>query len=319
MWPFTRKKDSSLRIKDGRILSDADPPEAKPVDVQAAAETCELGRTMMEEPTEAAPDPEDTAPAPAPPPEPIRYPLAEPIYQPSPSPSFLIDDPDGGDLDLYQDYLHLHAKKRRTKEQYVINLRLWKRELAGAWPTAELVQRIIGRYKPHRAHQMLTALRAYAKYRNLHGDSRLAVMFAIAVDLKSPQLPAAKKREILTQEQVGMYRSSARDLAGDGNRAGIWIGLSLLGVRADEVRHVQLNGGKHILIQGEVEDETKSIPAPDWLIQAMRNIPRWRLVGNTIRKEMRKYGCTPHLLLLSARHNSKPASGSGGGRAAHPG
>ena len=79
---------------------------------------------------------------------PVFYPPAEPQYHPS----FLIDEADGGDTGLFLDYLESLGRKERTRQEYLIDLRAWKRELAGAWPDSELVQRVTSRLKPHRAH-----------------------------------------------------------------------------------------------------------------------------------------------------------------------
>ncbi len=327
LWPFKKREEllGRIQIRDGKIISEdglnpCNPVICKGSDLPTVSEPEESPDLSTFSNPEAEPDstsePEpcraenlrlDTLPEPSPASaeSPVFYPPAEPQYHPS----FLIDEADGGDTGLFLDYLESLGRKERTRQEYLIDLRAWKRELAGAWPDSGLVQQITSGLKPHRAHRLITALKSYSRYRNLHGDPRLSVMFATAINLKPVKIPPPKKPEVLTRQQIRMYRTTARELCGDGNRVGIWIGLTLLCVKSAEMKSAWPDGDRSILIG---TDPPRTIEAPDWLVRAMTEIDRaeWERTNNAIRKGLERYGTSPRILYMSAVAYH---SGNGGG------
>ncbi|HSM46525.1 MAG TPA: hypothetical protein VK872_01810, partial [Draconibacterium sp.] len=138
-------------------------------------------------------------------------------------PSYLSDVNDSGDLGLFLDYLAHLGRSEHTRREYFIDLRIWKRELAGDIGLGK-IQSVLSNQPAHRARRMLFCLKAYGRYRNFHGDPRIVILLATS-EFKMPALPNPR-RERLTHEAVNIYRKSARDMTRTGNRIGIWIGLS---------------------------------------------------------------------------------------------
>ena len=90
----------------------------------------------------------------------------------------------------------------------------------------------------------------------------------------------------------------------EGNRIGIWIGLSLLGVKASEIATVTFNGnGKVGYVRNGKVFEKK---CPHWLYDALHEIERseWALGKRSIWKGLKSYGVTPYTLYHS-RHRDR--------------
>jgi len=276
LWPFRKKnKDNDILIKDGQIV-DADKSFIEPEQSLEQEPLQETGKFYKEEYQ--------------------FYPPLNPIF----NPSFLCDDQAVSDLGLYLSFLESEGKKERTRSEYMIDLRVWKKEINGHFPNAVLVQQVLDRFKPHRAHRLLTVLKSYGKYRNYHGDPRIVVLLSTSLNIKKPEIPESKP-EILSKEQFHLYNLSARELCKENNHTGIWIGLSLLGIRSDTIKYVDTDDQQHLVIKN---GEEKKINAPAWLVNAIETIPKskWERSRNTIRKGLQNYGITPNVLCLSAAH-----------------
>jgi len=216
-------------------------------------------------------------------------------------PSYLADVNDGGDLGLFFDYLNHLGRSEHTRREYFVDLRIWRRELAGEI-NLDKIQSVLSNQPAHRARQMLFCLKAYGRYRNFHGDPRIVILLATS-ELKMPALPKPR-RERLTHEAVNIYRKSARDMTRTGNRIGIWIGLSLLGVKASEIATVTFNGnGKVSYVRNGKIFEKK---CPQWLYDALHQIERskWALGKCSVWKGLKSYGVTPYTLYHS-RHRDR--------------
>ncbi len=212
--------------------------------------------------------------------------------------SYLTDVNDSGDLGLFLDYLAHLGRSEHTQREYFVDLRIWKRELDGEINLGK-VQSVLSNQTPHRARRMLFSLKAYGRYRNFHGDPRIVIFLATS-ELKMPALPKSR-REKLTPETVKIYRKSARDMTQKGNKVGIWIGLTLLGVKASEIATVTFNGnGKVSYVRNGKVFEKK---CPQWLYNALHEIERskWALGKRSVWKGLKSYGVTPYTLYYS-RH-----------------
>lgn len=215
-------------------------------------------------------------------------------------PSYLLDTRDGGDLGLFQDYLKHVGRSEETRRAYMIDLRVWRnclnRELS-----IDKIQAVILKHTPHRAKRLLYSLRTYGRYRSFHGDPRFTVMLATA-EIKMPVLPKSR-REKLNEDAVAMYRKSARNMVKSGNRVGIWMGLTLLGLKSSEMATVTVNGdGKvHFVRAGEMVSKK----CPGWLYSGLHEMNRskWALGKSTIWKGMKSYGVTPFVLYHSCKRN----------------
>lgn len=300
LWPpkFLKKEapESDFTVRDGRIIVNGEEEhEPNPVGQSLEEEqTPELQQFQPEQlkapiraqekigvqkAEEKAPEPMGNLPI-------RRY-----------SPSFLTDRKESGDMGLYLHYLETQGYKDRTRGEYMMDLRTLGKNLDGEFPTADNIQRIMSSVSPHRAHRMLTSLKSYGTYRNFHGDPRIIILLATSQSITYPKKPTPKERETLSTEQLQMYQTSARELCSEGNRAGIWIGLSLFKVQSSEIKTVRVNGDDESIIAGK-----RNIKVPKWLIQALTGIDqsKWAKGRNTIRKGLEKYGTTPHTLYLSA-------------------
>jgi len=196
LWPFKKKKNvSEIEIQDGKIIfrqenkensqdiqiqtikhldrdDQTGDPDISKIETKSAIQESE-DMSSFERPLESAEFH---------PPVKVKY-----------NPSFLCDDSDGGDLGLYLHYLKAQRYKERTRAEYMIDLRAWRQALNGCFPDAEKVQQIANELSPHRGYRLLTALKSYAKYRNLYGDPRLSIMFATSLAIQYPKIPKPKK------------------------------------------------------------------------------------------------------------------------------
>jgi hypothetical protein len=288
---FWVKKEPEVDIQDGVIISEGSTSraghgpgiDANPSDHLPDTVIMDLGSVSDPEPEPVIPAPEST---------PVFYPPAVPVY----SPSYIETGAETGDYGLFHHYLAHSKYTTRTRDDYLADIRLWKEACAGKFPDSDLIENTTRKLSALRALRMLTALKCYARYRNLHGDPRLMVLFATTLRLKRPKAPPkAPKKELHSTEQLTMYQGLAKQLCLDGKRTGIWIGLSMIGVKSSAMRFIRVDGA-HIIV------DDKRIPAPAWLVEASMTIDRgkWERSNNTIRKGMVPYGTNPHHLYMSA-------------------
>lgn len=290
---FWVKNDPEMEIRDGVIITpgSTSPSGQRPGDEPTGFDSLPV-TAIMEVKMEANPAPADLPDQEQAAPPSAFYPPAVPVY----SPSYLETGSETGDYGLFHHYLENTSYTARTRGDYLADIKLWKTACAGTYPDADLIEATTRKLSAHRALRMLTALKCYGRYRNLHGDPRLVVLFATTLKLKRPKAPPrAQKKAFHGVEQLTMFQGLAKQLCLDGERVGIWLALSMLGVKSSAMRFIRIDGSDIIV-------DDKSIPAPAWLIEASLAIDRgkWERSNNTIRKGMVPYGTNPHHLYMSA-------------------
>ncbi|MCP4696719.1 MAG: hypothetical protein GY862_07710 [Gammaproteobacteria bacterium] len=277
---FRKKEEceNDLVLKDGKLI---------PVD----KDSC--GQPKQEKKPEKKPEPKAQIPPPL---QPLPQIKSEPTtLKNPPAASYMpcyITDENQSDYGGFIHYLNYMKISERYRSEQAINLRVWQRGLGGRIDT-ESIQKVL--VNPGRAGQLLTALRNYAKYRDLHGDPRLLLTLA-RVSLKRQAKNRTKKIEKLNPAQIEMYTTQAEKLCSEGNRSGVFIGLLLQGVSAAEIHGLEMVDGNIILKR---KDEKIFIDAPGWLVQAMTVSTNWRRKRTTINREVRNYGTTPREILSS--------------------
>lgn len=223
-------------------------------------------------------------------------------------PSFLTDDNADADLGGFMHFMQFYCKyTTRYRNEQFISLKNWKKALGGEL-SADSIQRVLDD-QAHRAAMLMVTIRNYGRYRNMHGDPRILTILATSMTIKRPRYRRKGDFQILSKGQLEIYEAIARKKCGEGDRAGIYIGLSLLGVGPTEVLNLRYenHGVNKIHI-----DRTKSggeieLKAPPWLIKAMDAIPetKWRKQRTTVRAEISKYETTPRVIIRSVNHHRR--------------
>ena len=214
--------------------------------------------------------------------EPPFYPIANPydLY----CPSFLTHDSDAGDFDRF--LATLTDLSKRSRAQYMCDLRRWKIELNGDF-SPKAIQAVIDRLSAHSAKRMLPVLNRYARHRNMMGDPRFVLSLAVNLRIKRPQKP---KKQPITRQQKELYWALAESLCRKGKREGIWVGLSLTGVHASAIKEATVQD-TYLRIPGKTE-----VKLPVWLALAMRETQDWARSRGKIWGSLKAYGCSPREL-----------------------
>lgn len=95
------------------------------------------------------------------------------------------------------------------------------------------------------------------------------------------------------------YLKLAESLCAQGNRDGIWIALSLLGVKPSYIETLTVTldaDGTRVSTRNN-----QVIDVPAWLYQAMQNIAEWKRSRNIVHREVAKYGTHPQALNAYAK------------------
>ena len=131
-------------------------------------------------------------------------------------------------------------------------------------------------------------LKSYSKWLMKSNKSRLFL------ELQKVTAPKIKQR-IAKHKSAAMFAkigATAKELCRDGDRKGIWIGLMLFcGLRISEIQTAE-SGDNFVQVIGKGNKERR-IPAPEWLLEAMRKCPKrdeggWQKHRNIIDFELRK-------------------------------
>ncbi len=265
-----------------------------------------------EEPPPQVPATEEHPPPtspPAPEVQPVanQEPAARPQQIPAPQqaeapdiPGFLTDG-DTGDFDGFVTWLEASKKSQRTVAEYGRNLKSWKRALDGD-ATIDAVNAYLESLSYHKAIRMKAVINAYAEYRCSIDDDELKILLALnPFTPQNPQDDAPDSNGGLSAKESDIYWATARELCQEGKRAGIWIGLSLLGIRASEIERVKRVNQYTLSFQRR--KTTHTIPCPNWLMEAMKAIAEddWRKSRKTVHKEVSAYEITPSALNSAAQ------------------
>lgn len=216
---------------------------------------------------------------------------------------------DIADYGLFMDYLIQTGIGTRTRYDYTVSLRKWKRELEklGGDINIDNLNAILKSVSPARGQNLLFALKAYAKYRNFHQDSKLLILLTTSLTLHKPTQAPKQKRtkptQAVTKEEAAHYKALAKDLCRDGKKEGVWIGLSLLGVPPGNMTSVAFPDKSHVtFIHRRKEKKAK---VEQWLHTACQTIDGWRLGRRTVHRGIQKYEMTPMALNQFATQGKK--------------
>lgn len=208
-----------------------------------------------------------------------------------------IEDDNLDDLDLFLLWLKDEGRSSRYIYETKLNLRKWKAALDGQIDNPVQIQRTINE-NPARARLLFSALKKYGKYRNLMGDPRLLIVLA-AADFTFPAYKPNPKT--LSRNEIRMIRSTARDLCLEADRVGIWMGLSMIGIKPSEVKGLEYSSNGKSAVKIQRGGRMVKLDAPDWLTRAMHNIPdeSWRLGRHSIHRGVLEYGTNSQTIYRS--------------------
>ena len=214
---------------------------------------------------------------------------------------------DISDYGGFMSYLMNTGKGKRTRYDYTIDLRKWKRELGrlGGQLTVDNINTILSQFKAARACRLLAALKSYAEYRNFHQDSKLLILLTTSLTLKKPAKSSnptrSKNTDAVSREEAKHYRELARDLCQEGRKEGIWIALSLLGVPPGNLAKVSFPDQSHVCFVFRRKERKAKIEK--WLYTACHDIDGWRLGRRGVHLGLSKYEITPMALNQHATHH----------------
>ncbi len=138
------------------------------------------------------------------------------------------------------------------------------------------------------SRKLLSMLKSYSKWLMKSNKARLFL------ELQKVTAPKIKQR-IAKHKSAAMFAKiggTAKELCANGDRKGIWIGLMLFcGLRISEIQTAE-SGDNFVQVIGKGNKERR-IPAPEWLLEAMRKCPKrdeggWQKHRNIIDFELRK-------------------------------
>lgn len=138
------------------------------------------------------------------------------------------------------------------------------------------------------SRKLLSMLKSYSKWLMKSNKARL---FLELQKVTSPKI----KQRIAKHKSAAMFAKiggTAKELCANGDRKGIWIGLMLFcGLRISEIQTAE-SGDNFVQVIGKGNKERR-VPAPEWLLEAMRKCPKrddggWQKHRNIIDFELRK-------------------------------
>ena len=176
-------------------------------------------------------------------------------------------------IDRFWSYLEVAGRAKRTIQEYKYEWKWWQREAALKVRTpytlkvAEM-EEILKEKNQSTTKRKIAFLRTLAKWYLREGYPKL---HSEAGKLTSPRLPKRIPKD-KGAEQFEILRDKARVLIAENNRVGLWIALKLIcGLRISEIQTAKIAGHKRIQIIGKGSKE-RLVPAPGWVILAMKNI-----------------------------------------------
>lgn len=252
-----------------------------------------------------------------------------------PYPRCYLSDGDSGDFAGFDAHLQAAGKTAATRHDYLTVLRRWRKALApqnngpdapdsaadapGSAPrngksialSIGLLNAIFAAHKPGVALKMKYVLSAYARYRESAGDPRLLYLLTVqkaALDAPTPKAVAPPPRnptDELSEAEAQQYEHLGRYLIRQGKREGIWLLLSLWGVRPSEVARIEFPNKSNIgFARGT---QIVKIKVPAWFMEACRTFPNWRLNRQNIHKRLAALEVSPRALNATAARREQAA------------
>ncbi len=165
-------------------------------------------------------------------------------------------------------YLTLKAagRSKRTIEGYKSDMRFWERKCQKTMYslTVRDIELAISNIHINTAKRHIAALKTLGRWylrdnhSNLHIETEKLILGKGAASI-----PKAK-----TEAEFIKIREHSKQLVGEGDRRGIWLGLMLCcGLRISEIQGA-IPGSNWVQVRGK-GDKERRIPCPAWLITAM--------------------------------------------------
>jgi len=267
------------------------------------------GRIVTEIATDIEPQPHhesepQTPPPPIPPPQielsglpPNHFPLTVPIY---PQMFFSGAEPD---FFMFLNWLEMKNRKPQTVRAYADGLQKWRSDLSNHFGNQDVdifsndfesaLRIILKQNAGTPGIKLFKAMSAYAKYRLDYGDPRLQCILACG-EIQTTSAAGKQKRSQLsdiklTPQRIKMINAMAKELCVEGDRSGVWLGLTLRGVPVSAIAGIEFITPQRIRFKKW--KELKETTLPDWLSNAMRDIAetKWRLSRVNIKKKIERY------------------------------
>lgn len=199
-------------------------------------------------------------------------------------------------------YLEAAGRQKRTIQEYTYELKWWDRTASDCKRTvntitAKAIEAAVATLDPKTRSRKLAAMKSYARWLLREGHPRLRME---TEKLLPPKLPRGLPRDLGAAKFLEM-RERARTLITEQHRAGIWIGLMIMGgLRISEIETAQaLEAGARVRGKGAKE---RIVPLPQWVLLGMREQQRsgrggWAKPRGIIGVELGKLGIRkPHTL-----------------------
>ncbi len=211
-----------------------------------------------------------------------------------------LNENDISDYGGFMNYLMNSGRSKRTRYDYTIDLRKWKKELGklNGQLTVDNINSVLSHFKPARGSRLLAALKSYANYRNFHQDGKLLILLTTSLTLnkpgRAPKQERNKSTDAVTPEEAKHYRNLAKDLCDEGRKEGIWIGLSLMGVPPGNLAKISFPDQSHV--EFIFRRKKKNTKIEKWLYNACKSISGWRVGRRNVHHGISKYEITPMAL-----------------------
>jgi len=223
---------------------------------------------------------------------PNHFPLTVPIY---PQTFFSGEEPD---FFMFLNWLEMKNRKPTTVRAYADGLQKWRSDLSNHFGNQDVdifsndfesaLRIILKQNAGTPGIKLFKAMSAYAKYRLDYGDPRLQCILACG-EIQTTSAAGKQKRSQLgdiklTPKRIKSLNYIAKGLVNDCHRAGIVLGLTLRGVPVSAIAGIEFITQNRIRFRKW--KETKEITIPEWLSNAMRDIPekKWRLSRVNLKK-----------------------------------
>lgn len=201
--------------------------------------------------------------------------------------------------------LRSSGRSKRTIEGYKSDLRGWERYVIENKKSSVYslkikdIEAAIAYKDVNTSRRHIAALKTLAKWHLRNGHP------ALHIELEKLIMPKGKSRIPKAKEATAFseIREQAKDLARQGDRRGLWLGLMLnCGLRISEIQ-TAVPGADWVQVRGK-GDKERRIPCPPWLVKAMIDSPGSGRKGymkkrQIIDRELRKLG---HTHFHSLRH-----------------
>ncbi len=168
-------------------------------------------------------------------------------------------------------WLETAGRARRTIQEYKYEFNWWEKKSGGNIYGLKFdkIEILVSRLDASTRARKIAFLKTYAKWL-LRSDK--PKLYLECAKLTPPRLPHGLPRDLGEKEFIRL-RSLARELCDKKQREGVWIALMLLGgLRISEIQTAQPYE-KGIKVVGKGSKE-RFVPVPQWILCAMRNIPR---------------------------------------------